>query len=154
MIQCAQKYGPVSYIGFDLFEDATPETNKQELNGKKTASMESVFSFIRESCPGAAVDLVKGNTRQTLYPITADFTFIDGGHSVETIRNDYDKLKSSRVIVFDDYYLPDSSGEMPDIESYGCNLVVDGKPHVVLESDDRISGMGGRIGMAVLFGGT
>ena len=70
--------------------------------------MQAVGDTIREACPTAAITLVRGNTRETLKPISADFVYIDGGHSIETIQGDYDALKSSPVIVFDDFYIPDN----------------------------------------------
>ena len=42
--------------------------------------------------------------------------FIDGGHSEATVENDYLKLKESKVIIFDDYILPE--------RWWGANTVV------------------------------
>src|SRR5258708_2369562 len=105
MIQQAQKYrNNVQYIAYDLFEDATLITDEEELNLKKHFTVNDVDDSLQKACPGAFINLIKGNTRQTLNDVEADFCFIDGGHSLETILNDYEKCKKSKVIVFDDYY--------------------------------------------------
>jgi predicted O-methyltransferase YrrM len=127
----------VHYTGYDLFEEATPESNSVEMNGKGAGSMavaRQKLEGLREANPAFAYRLVKGNTRDTLHgrQIMADFVFIDGGHSLQTIRGDYEALKGSKVIVFDDYYL---SG--PDTSKYGCNEVIKGLPHKLLPQVDR-----------------
>ena len=94
MIKAAQKYRKnIQYIGYDLFDDASADTDKTELNVKKHHTKEQVEAYIKFHAPGAEVFLIKGNTRDTLKPTEADFCFIDGGHSVETIANDFDKCK-------------------------------------------------------------
>ncbi len=34
--------------------------------------------------------------------------FIDGGHKYETVLEDYERVKTSKVIFFDDYDIPDT----------------------------------------------
>ncbi|MHA1756047.1 MAG: class I SAM-dependent methyltransferase [Promethearchaeota archaeon] len=56
-----------------------------------------------------------------------DFIFIDGGHSINTIRNDWlnvQKLMTSHtMVIFDDYY---HIREDPNFtKSFGCNLIID-----------------------------
>ena len=58
----------------------------------------------------------------------------------------------SDVIVFDDYYMPDENGAMPDIAKLGCNRVVESLNHAVIESEDRVKD-GGYVNLAVVFGG-
>jgi predicted O-methyltransferase YrrM len=140
------------YIGFDLFEEATPETDHAEFNIKPHNRIVDVEKFIKEHCPLAEISLVKGNTRQTLRPLIVDFAFIDGGHSLETIAHDYECLKGSSVVVFDDYYTPDSEGKMPDISIVGCNKLLEGIPHAVIPSTDQVK-TGGIVSLAVVFGG-
>lgn len=113
MIREAQKCSPnseIHYVGFDLFEDLTQEMYKHELS-KKPPTKEEVQKKLDET--GARIELIKGNTLQTLpnfvYSGTkADFIFIDGGHYVETIRNDWlnvSQLMHERtVVIFDDYW--------------------------------------------------
>jgi predicted O-methyltransferase YrrM len=127
MIRAAQKHHPIiEYIGYDLFEDATPETDAAEFNVKEPKDAGWVERKIKSKCPDAKVTLIKGNTRDTLKSASADFAFIDGGHSVETIASDYLALRNSPVIVLDDYYSPDDMKRSPDIDLVGCNELVCG----------------------------
>src|SRR5689334_9649309 len=94
------------YYGFDLFEDATPETDKEEFNVKKHCTMSDVY----ERLTGFDVTLIKGNTRETLknFNEPVDFVWLDGGHSVETIRSDWENIKRcltpTATVFFDDYF--------------------------------------------------
>lgn len=153
MIRQAMKYRKsIQYVGYDLFEDATKETDAEELNIKPHHTVEQVEGYIKQNCPGAEVHLIKGNTRQTLKPITADLCFIDGGHSIETIANDYDKCKGSVVVVLDDYYVPDKSGAVPDIALYGCNQLVGDLPNaLILPVTDPVR-TGGSVQMVLVLG--
>jgi hypothetical protein len=151
MIQQAQQYsGFVTYRGYDLFEDANEQTDAEEFNVKPHISFKDVHAKVMET--GAKFYLTKGNTRYTLKPIIADFAFIDGGHSIETIRHDFEALKGCAVIVLDDYYLPDENGIMPDTSKIGCNRVLEGIPHAVVKTNDYVKG-GGFVNLAVVFGG-
>jgi len=79
-----------------------------------------------------------------------DFAYIDGGHSVETIMNDYRAVQASKMIVFDDYYLPNDEGECPDTNIYGANQVVDAiEGAEVINTLDRVTG-GGYVCLAVV----
>ncbi len=130
------------YVGYDLFEDATDETNKREMNGKGAGSQAAaieILEAIKSYHPGFTYELVKGDTRNTLHgtQTQADFAFIDGGHSVETIAGDYEALKLSRVIVFDDYY---SNTEITNW--FGCNRVLADIPHEIMPEVDYMVGIG------------
>lgn len=127
----------VHYTGYDLFEDATRANDAAEMNGKAAACEADVAARL-SALPGVTFDLVRGNTKATLHgtEIYADLVFIDGGHSVETIRGDYEAVKGSNVIAFDDYY---ASGA--DTTKFGCNQIVDGLPHEILPRQDRAAGM-------------
>lgn len=147
-LQALQHNREVHYTGYDLFEDATPETNETEMNGKGVGSLliaQQKLGSLQRAHPGFAYRLVKGNTRDTLHgrSVLSDFVFIDGGHSVETIRGDYEAVKGSKIIVFDDYYL---SGA--DTSKYGCNEVVRDLPHMILPHADDFGGLS--VKMAVL----
>lgn len=153
MLQTARRHhdNPM-YVGYDLFEEANEKTDVEEFNIKPHFSMETVKGDIHKSCPFAEVALVKGNTRETLTSIAADFAFIDGGHSLETIQHDYEALKDSKVIVLDDYYLPDEDGKCPDITLVGCNKLVDSLPQdrvTIYHGNDRVK-TGGMIALAVV----
>ena len=96
MIKQAQQYNThIDYFGFDLFEEATDATDKEEFNVKPHNRIDDIEAKIRENCPNAYIELIKGNTRETLKEITVDFVFLDGGHSVETIAGDYEAVKHS-----------------------------------------------------------
>ena len=152
MIQAASKYhNKIYYVGYDLFEEATPETDREEFNVKPHNNMADVQAYITKHCPFAEVALIKGNTRQTLTNIEADFVFIDGGHSLETIKHDYEAVKNSKIIVFDDFYTEDEDGFIPDLEKVGCNKLLEGIFHEVIPSKDPVK-TGGIVNMAVVFG--
>jgi predicted O-methyltransferase YrrM len=96
------------FAGYDLFDLATEETNKQEKNGKHAGDQKRVIGHLeklKKVNPKFTYDLYKGFTRDTLEPRAFDFVYIDGGHSYETVKHDYEKLKDSKVIIFDDYDL-------------------------------------------------
>jgi len=128
----------VRYFGYDLFDEANQETNERELNGKGAGSYRKALAameLIYKSHPGFRFLLVRGDTRKTLHgkpPPVADFVFLDGGHSVETIRGDYEAVKGSKIVVFDDYYV---SGA--DTSKFGCNEVVKDLAHELLPKVDR-----------------
>lgn len=155
MIQRAQKNLPnikIQYIGYDLFEEASSTTDAEELNVKKHFKVDEVEARIKAECPDAAINLIKGNTRQTLNNLAADFCFIDGGHSVETIANDHAKCSGSSVIIHDDYYIKDKDGKIPDVELYGCNTLIKKIGGWVLPMADRVEG-GGYVQMVQCYRG-
>ena len=131
------------YYGFDLFEDATKETDREEMNVKPHYTVDAVY----ERLEGYKAQLFKGNTRETLKwfkpELPVDFLWLDGGHSVETIRSDWENIKphlaKDAVVFFDDYY----TGPI-DTAKYGCNEVVKDILHEVLPETDWVSG-GGRV---------
>lgn len=148
----ALEHGPVHYLGFDLFEDATDETDERELNVKAHNTEAEVAGRLiefQDKNPGFTFDLMKGDTRETLPAYSSalneeiDLAFIDGGHSVETIQSDYECLKHAKVIVMDDFYTGRDSDE------HGCNSVVKGLDHVVLPKKDPVKG-GGKVQMVLM----
>lgn len=112
----------ITYTGYDLFEDATLETDKREFNVKGHNRVNAVAAYIKAET-GIVPMLVKGDTRKTLISTVADFVFLDGGHSVKTIRSDYERVCNSKVVVLDDYYTSDGQG-CPDTSKYGCNQLL------------------------------
>lgn len=107
----------IDYIGYDAFELAerptfeypmNPITGEMEHNGKESASYEK----IKERCEKyvknellETYDIIKGWTHETLQgPLTFDMVFIDGGHSYSTVKYDYEQVKQSKIIIFDDTY--------------------------------------------------
>lgn len=143
MINQAKKHHPdIQYFGYDLFEDATSETDAVEFNVKGHNYLRAVKAEIM-AATGIMPHLTKGNTRTVLLPITVNFAFIDGGHSIETIKHDYSMVKESRIVVLDDYYTSDGQG-CPDTSKYGCNSLVDklSKPMDILPAKDPVKGGG------------
>jgi len=163
----------VHYTGFDLFETATPEDDEEEKNVKKHYSEEEVKDFLFNFSETAAKNgkiftyaLFKGNTRETLkilknkdycntHNIKPQFAYIDGGHSVDTIRSDYKALKHLPVILFDDFYTPDpETQQLPDLKKFGCNEIFENDVKKsalkdVILTNDRIMG-GGITNLAIV----
>lgn len=127
------------YYGFDLFEDATPETDAAEFNVKR----HHYRLHVLDKLTGFDVQLYKGNTRETLAAFNepVDFVWIDGGHSVETIRSDWENVKRVLMpdawVFFDDYF----TGPI-DTTRLGCNSVVEGLRHELLPIKDPVVGGG------------
>jgi hypothetical protein len=136
------------YFGFDLFEDATPETDLAEMNVKPHNKLKNVRALLRDY----DVTLVKGNTRQTLATFNepVDFVWLDGGHSVETVRSDWENVKRclmpEAVVLLDDYY----TGKQIDTAKFGCNELLKGLKHAVLPMADPVQG-GGWVQIAQVF---
>lgn len=113
MIEAARRATPgtpVAYFGFDLFEQLTDELFEHELSKKPPSKLEVEAKL---KATGAAITLVQGNTRETLpeFARTAepmDLIFIDGGHHVNTVRSDWEAVRSlmheRTVVLFDDYW--------------------------------------------------
>ena len=127
------------YTGFDLFEDATAEDDEKEFNVKAHFEMIEVAKSI-EIAGFDKFCLIRGNTNETLEKAEVepfDFAFIDGGHSIETIENDFAWVRANiepgGVIVLDDYYTP-------AIEGMGCNFLED--QGEVIGPKDPLSGGG------------
>ena len=120
--------GASRYVGFDLFEDASDETNAREMNAKKPAVMSEVLEALEDGTD-ASILLIKGDTNKTLPEFLKtgekfDLAFIDGGHSIETIRNDWfyvrQMMNPDGVVIFDDYH--------HNKEGFGCNEIVKNLP--------------------------
>ena len=117
----------IEYFGFDLWEQLTDTLFATELSKRPPAKRE-VERLLHAT--GATVELVQGNTRDTLPSAvarigTADLVFIDGGHSEETIQSDWSNARQllglDSIAVFDDYYV-----DAPDhIAGKGCQRLID-----------------------------
>ena len=113
MLNLAGKFhgpGEIHYYGFDLFEEMTPEKFEEEI---------SKFPPIRQEVQeklggtGAHIHLYQGDTTITMPPLVGnlpkmDFVFLDGGHSIKTITNDWacvqQVMHEGTVVIFDDYW--------------------------------------------------
>jgi hypothetical protein len=144
------------YYGFDLFEDATSQTDTAEFNVKPHFSVEDVGQKLK-AFGKHDFYLFKGNTRETLTKFANEFTgkidffWIDGGHSVQTIRMDWENVKKlarrDSVILFDDYYSGMSDEKLKEI---GCNSILDELDFDLLPDKDWVKG-GGLVQMARVF---
>lgn len=143
------------YVGFDLFESATEETDANEKNVKKHVIEQDVAD--RLSSAGMKFRLYRGDTKKTLNDYlkdfgekSADLIYIDGGHSVETIRSDWEHakkaIKEGGLIIFDDYYTGMSDEEM---RKFGAQEVLKDVPHFILPTVDDVLN-GGNVQMAVV----
>ena len=125
MIQLASKYkANVRYTGYDVFHTKNSSWHRMVGNGKQVASKEVIKSLLNNLSKN--ISLIEGMTSETLWlnPQKADYVWLDGDHRVEAIQKDFEALKKSRVIVFDDYYV---NGEHDGftVDKFGCNKIVD-----------------------------
>lgn len=147
----------VHYIGFDLFEDGTPEDDARELNVKAHVHSKEVTARLMDFAnanPGFSFELHKGDTRQTLKTFKMErpeetFVFLDGGHSIDTIRSDYEALKDAKYIAFDDFYEPDDKGRCPDLTKFGCNSLVEGLTDLMILPEKNTIRDGGFVSIAL-----
>ena len=147
----------VHYTGFDLFETGDEETNKLEYNPKENHSLNSVAKRLNQFSTENhcfTFELIKGNTRETLKKTRiADFAFIDGGHSIETIQNEYNALKECPIVDLDDYYEPNADGVGHDTSKFGCNKVVKDLKYKLFDHRDQVKGKYGYVTMAIIENG-
>jgi methyltransferase family protein len=126
MIERAKEFHPaeeIEYYGFDLFELMTKEVHEKELS-KNPPTQEEVQQLL--SATGAQISLFKGFTQNTLPQVIGklpdmDLIFIDGGHSLETIANDWNHCRQfmgqNTRVIFDDYYF--------DRDDVGCKPIIE-----------------------------
>jgi hypothetical protein len=97
-------------IGYDVFDSATDDFHFHEDNYMKGGDFDKCFYTLKKASKrnqfNITFELVKGRTTETLFSKKADWAYIDGGHSYETVKWDHEQLKDSRIIVFDDSDLP------------------------------------------------
>jgi len=153
-----EKADVVHYVGYDLFEDATQDSDKEELNTKRHNTLTAVEDRLTQFASKMAeknktfiFKLFKGDSKETI-PQTkwatdgASFVYIDGGHSEKTVCSDYENLKDAPVIVFDDYFTKDIEDKIPADEYLGTNRLVESlkvvHKCVVLPSTDKVFGGG------------
>lgn len=126
IIKIAQRYNKkdeINYFGFDLFESLDKRTYDKEIS-KQPLSYDSILNKLKKT--NSNISLFKGNTLETLpknykkLP-KMDLIIIDGGHSLETINNDWKyclKLMNKKTyVLFDDYWNRLDSGCKPLIDS-------------------------------------
>lgn len=113
MIAVARATSPdkqIEYYGFDLFEEMTDELFETEVSKRPPTELDVEQ---RLKMTGAEIHLYKGDTKATLPRVIAslprmDFVYIDGGHALDTIQNDWNAVShlmhSGTVVLFDDYW--------------------------------------------------
>ena len=127
MIDCAKIFNAdICYFGFDLFDDFENSILNKEASKKPL----SIKEIKRKLGKHNNINLIKGRTDVTLKSflkhnkMSFDLIFIDGGHSIQTIANDWKYserlIALNGVIVLDDYYLNNNK----IIKKYGCNFLL------------------------------
>lgn len=133
----------VTYHGFDLFESLTDEDFEAEMSKRppSQAAVEANLARFRRRLErrrlltpwrssSARFALHAGYTRDSLPAFRAanpdfraDFVFIDGGHSIDTIANDWEHcsamLALDGVVFLDDFYGDDGLAQR-----FGCNSLI------------------------------
>ena len=126
----------VHYVGYDLFEDATIETDKEEFNAKphntKAAVVKRLDEFSKymkdEKNKTFTYELYKGNVQDILngiYLDKVDFALIGSGNSEKTVKHEYIVLKHVPVVVGDHFFTKDDDDGMPPEEYQGIKKVFD-----------------------------
>ena len=126
----------VHYIGYDLFEDATTATDKEEFNAKPHNTKKAVenrfdeFSahMKKEKGKEFTYELHRGNVRETLKSIyidEVDFALIGSGNSIETVKHEYSILKNVPVVMGDHFFTKDNKDRTPEDKYQGMKNVFD-----------------------------
>lgn len=107
---CLRIEPKLKYYGYDIFDDVMNNKafHSKERNGKGAGSLKRASRTLahrNKSYKQFEFKLTKGYTIDTLESAEYDFVYIDGGHSYDTVKHDYSKVKNSKVIVFDDYQI-------------------------------------------------
>lgn len=103
----------LTYEGYDLWEDLKNSTTV--FHGKGPSTKQNVIQQLK-TIENLNYNLIAGDTSKTLPNKYFDFVFLDGDHRDFAIQRDYERVKDSETIVFDDYYIP-------IIDGVGCNNV-------------------------------
>jgi len=124
----------IHYIGFDLFEDATAETDSIEFNSKAHNTMAAVQKRLtefadyvkKEQNKEFTFELYKGDVKDTLtssHASKVDFGVIGSGNSINTVAHEYEILKNVPVVIADHYFTKDEADEIPPEKYQGVNEV-------------------------------
>jgi len=130
----------INYYGFDLFDILNEKILRKE--SSKFPDQENVIK--NKISRIAKVKLFKGFTNKTLpfFKKKVDLVFIDGGHSIKTISNDWYYVKrmmrKKTYVIFDDYY----SNSKNYSQKFGCNKTINQLSNdykmIILPIKDRI----------------
>ena len=126
----ASRVEHVTYYGYDVFDGDAPnkEIHKKERNAKAPQTIETAnanINKLKRKHKNFSFKLFKGYTQETLKnPIEFDFVYIDGGHSYDTVKHDYNMVKNSKLIVFDDYKIPGVNKNVQEIIDTGVAVEI------------------------------
>lgn len=127
MIKLAKRYHSakeIEYFGFDLFGQMSTEVFTEEKSKWPPTQKEA---YDKLSATDANIHLFQGDTLRVLPEMVSklpkmDLIFIDGGHSLETITNDWfwasQLMHNKTAVIFDDYWLGRTDA--------GCKVIIDG----------------------------
>jgi hypothetical protein len=123
----APRVEKLTYHGYDVFDFGidNAEFHKGERNGKaavKLTTANITFDKVKRKHQNIDIKLFKGFTTDTLETTIFDFVYIDGGHSYETVKHDYSKVKDSKIIVFDDCKIPGVRQVINEIKESGIDV--------------------------------
>ena len=123
----APRVNELTYYGYDVFDadNVDKDLHKKERNGKAPANMrvaERTLNQTKRTYKNLEYKLFKGYTTDTLEPTAFDFVYIDGGHSYDTVKHDYEKVKDSKIIVFDDVKITGVNKFVKELTEQGINV--------------------------------
>ena len=128
----------IEYCGYDVFDTKDQNWHKMVGNGKKVSSQLDIQRLLMPL--DANIKFFPGMTSETLWKNhnIADFVFIDGDHRIEAIEKDFNSVKNSKVIIFDDYYITGEHNNFT-IDKYGCNHILKSLPQKEIFISPRTS---------------
>lgn len=123
----APRVEKLTYYGYDVFDgdNVNKDLHKKERNGKAPAFISAAKQAIdrtKQTHKNLEYKLFKGYTTDTLEPTAFDFVYIDGGHSYDTVKHDYEKVKDSKIIVFDDVKITGVNKFVKELTEQGINV--------------------------------
>lgn len=124
----------VKYTGYDVFDTKDQSFHDEVGNAKNVLSKKQIYDKLKLLTPN--INLVEGMTQDTLWPNgdTADLVWLDGDHRIESIEKDYEAVKDSKIIVFDDYYTTEMNGKFPR-KDFGCYEIFKDRPDVLISPE-------------------
>tara|TARA_R110000824_G_scaffold150353_7_gene320947 strand:+ start:264 stop:815 length:552 start_codon:yes stop_codon:yes gene_type:complete len=125
----APRVNKLTFYGYDIFDGEVPDLqfHKRERNAKGSPPLrivEQTFRRMKRDYPNVDYKLHKGLTTDTLKPTVFDFVYIDGGHSYETVKHDYEQVKDSKLIVFDDVKINNVNKFVKELIAEGIQIEI------------------------------